>query len=75
MTDISSSTATVPGAPGPTRPPRRILRCSYCKSEDVVRDAWACWSVENQEWELGEVFDHSFCTACESECAIEESTP
>jgi hypothetical protein len=52
--------------------PRLIVRCSTCHSESVVRDAWACWSVERQEWELGQVFDHTFCEACEGECTIEK---
>jgi len=51
--------------------PRFIQRCSHCHSEDVVRDAWASWSFERQEWELGQAFDHAYCEACESDCTIE----
>lgn len=52
-------------------PPRFIQRCSHCHSEDVVRDAWASWSFERQEWELGQTFDHAYCEACETDCTIE----
>jgi hypothetical protein len=50
-----------------------MMRCSTCHGEDVLRDAWACWSVERQEWELGQVFDHAFCETCDSECTIESA--
>ena len=50
---------------------RFIQRCSRCRSEDVVRDAWATWSFERQEWELGQAFDHAYCEACETDCTIE----
>lgn len=51
--------------------PRVIQRCSHCHSKDVVRDAWASWSFERQEWELGQAFDHAYCEACESDSTIE----
>ena len=47
------------------------MACRTCGSDRVVRDAWACWSVERQEWELGEIFDQAFCLNCEDDCTIE----
>lgn len=50
-----------------------IISCRNCGSDRVVRDAWACWSYERQEWELGNMFDYAFCIACETECTIQEA--
>ncbi len=46
--------------------------CGTCGSEDVRGDAYAAWSVEDQQWELcGDVFDKgSVCEDCEGECSI-----
>lgn len=38
-----------------------------------MRDAWACWSYERQEWELGQTFDHAYCEDCERDCTLEET--
>jgi hypothetical protein len=56
--------------PCPSTSPTRTMTCRTCGSDQVVRDAWACWSVEDQHWELGEVFDHAFCVACEDDCDL-----
>ncbi len=67
-----------PGRPVSADKPRFMQRCAQCHSEEVVRDAWASWSIERQEWELGQTFDHAYCEACENDCAIEtmsEATP
>ena len=45
--------------------------CAECGSEDVLRDAWAEWCVETQEWVLQNVFDDAYCEKCEGECSIE----
>jgi hypothetical protein len=39
--------------------------CKACGSDDVVKDAWVFWNPETGLWELVEVFDYSFCRACE----------
>lgn len=44
--------------------------CDSCGSQDVQRDAWAEWSVEEQEWVLSQCFDHAFCNDCAGECHI-----
>lgn len=46
--------------------------CSDCGSENVMRDAWAVWNAETQEWELGSVFDQGFCDDCQCESSLEE---
>ena len=53
--------------------PKRTMACRTCGSDRVVRDAWACWSYERQEWEFGDMFDYAFCTGCENECTIQET--
>ncbi len=45
--------------------------CSICGSDRVVRDAWASWNPDSQDWVLEAVFDHCFCLACEQEPDIE----
>ena len=47
------------------------MRCTTCGGDNVLRDAWACWSNEQQTWELAQVFDHTFCEDCETDCQIE----
>jgi hypothetical protein len=53
--------------------PKTIVRCTICRGERVMRDAWACWSYERQQWELGQTFDHAYCEDCERECTLEET--
>lgn len=50
--------------------------CSACGSDRIVRDAWASWDTEAQDWQLDAVFDYSFCLSCEEEAGMEwRSTP
>lgn len=44
-------------------PPIKIC-CQNCGSEDVTRDAVVRWCVENQEWEVSNVFDNADCDNC-----------
>ncbi len=46
--------------------------CKTCRSDDVRRDAFAAWDVEEQKWVLDNVFDYAHCCNCEDECSIEE---
>lgn len=48
--------------------------CSECGSDDVVRDAWAAWDADRQEWVLASVFDDGFCEACERSVSLSERT-
>src|SRR6056297_3784424 len=45
--------------------------CSTCKSERVVRDAWACFNRESGLWELETVFDAAHCHQCEGETTLD----
>ena len=45
--------------------------CRTCGSDNVVRDAWASWNADTQQWELEDVFDYAFCKACEETARIE----
>lgn len=46
-------------------------RCKDCGSLDIVRDAFADWDVEEQEWVLSSVYDYMCCRDCGEE-SIEE---
>ena len=46
--------------------------CKHCKSEDVVRDAWASWDDLKQEWVLDDIFDYAFCKKCDGKTSIED---
>jgi hypothetical protein len=46
--------------------------CKKCRSDNVMRDAWAVWNTEAQEWMLGNVFDSGFCESCEEWASLEE---
>jgi len=49
--------------------------CGTCRSQDVVRDAWAAWNAAAQEWVIDNVFDDAFCKACEETIKIEWKRP
>jgi hypothetical protein len=42
------------------------LVCPACGADAVERDATACWSVQDQAWELQATFDQMRCSACEA---------
>ena len=48
--------------------------CAECGSDDVLRDAWAAWDADRQEWVLASVFDDGFCEACERSVSLRERT-
>jgi len=37
-----------------------------------MRDAWAEWSENSQDWVLGNVFDQAFCKDCDGETSLVE---
>ena len=41
--------------------------CPNCGKQDVGRDAWASWSMAEQDWVLKCTFDHFCCDACGAE--------
>ena len=46
--------------------------CEQCGSEDVGIDAYAEWSVEEQEWVLASTYDAAHCTMCDGETTLVE---
>lgn len=46
--------------------------CGNCGSENILKDAYAIWSVESQEWELLAVYDNTRCEECGAEDSCEE---
>jgi hypothetical protein len=52
--------------------PKIRMVCEVCGSDEVMRDAWAVWNEDLQEWELGDIFDHAQCDRCEGETRIKE---
>ena len=52
-----------------------IPHCVSCGSDRVVRDAWATWNPKTQMWELQQVFDHTFCLACECDSRLDWKKP
>lgn len=46
--------------------------CADCGSEEVVKDAYASWNIETQEWEVASTHDKgSYCSICDDEVYIE----
>lgn len=74
MTDIKAAGSTgqinqVQSDPDQTS--AEFPNCSACGSERIVRDAWAYWDTQAQDWQLDAVFDYSFCLSCEEEAGME----
>ena len=47
--------------------------CSVCGSEDILFDSFATWNIEDQMFELHEVYDDGhFCNECVQNCKIED---
>lgn len=49
------------------------LVCKKCGSGNILKDAYAAWSVEDQVWELHSVYDAVVCQDCghESKFCVE----
>tara|TARA_R100001143_G_C3260704_1_gene87674 strand:+ start:72 stop:287 length:216 start_codon:yes stop_codon:yes gene_type:complete len=45
--------------------------CTGCGGNRIVVDAWTKWSIEEQDWVLGEIFDEIFCRDCDSSADYE----
>lgn len=39
--------------------------CPHCGSEDILKDAWATWDIEKQEWTLHSHYHDYLCNDCE----------
>jgi len=46
--------------------------CKQCGSDNVMLDAYAMWSVEEQKWTLAATYDVSHCVDCEGETRLIE---
>lgn len=44
--------------------PKIKIICSKCGGENVLRDAYASWDVDAQEWALSSVYDTFRCDDC-----------
>ncbi len=51
---------------------KKQMVCGTCGSDDVVRDAWAEWDVDEQRWVLRTEFDEAYCVSCDAATKIEE---
>lgn len=52
--------------------PSMAMHCRICGSDDVMRDAWAQWDENAQQWALGSMFDAAFCNLCEADTSLVE---
>lgn len=52
---------------------KSYMKCYICGGSSVVRDAWAEWDIDAQEWVLQNVFDDAFCNDCETSTNIVEA--
>ncbi|ESQ75196.1 hypothetical protein ABAC402_11035 [Asticcacaulis sp. AC402] len=49
----------------------RII-CADCGSDRILKDAYAEWDIETQEWVLSTTFDDNLCDACGGTTVQEE---
>lgn len=42
-------------------------RCTNCGSVDILRDAWAVWDVDTQQWVLHSCYDAYRCETCDAQ--------
>lgn len=55
---------------------RITIRCEKCGSPRVLKDAYAEWSDQAQDWVLQNAFDFTICDDCGAEeCAKEVALP
>lgn len=41
--------------------------CASCGSADILRDAYACWDADTQQWVLHSCYDEYRCETCDSQ--------
>jgi len=46
--------------------------CNNCGSENVLKDAYAAWNVDSQQWELSNTFDNNICDDCGATDSVDE---
>jgi hypothetical protein len=77
ITEVAPKDSGDPAAPVATAnlvAGKTTIRCGSCGSADVMRDAWACWDDDTQDWVLGSVFDAAFCETCENDTTLVANT-
>jgi hypothetical protein len=52
--------------------PKITIVCKHCESDNVMRDAYAMWSVEEQRWTLAATYDVTWCVDCDGESTLIE---
>ncbi len=53
--------------------PGTVKFCSHCGSTDVVKDAFAEWCTDTQQWTLAIISDENdYCLSCETSTVIRE---
>lgn len=40
------------------------MKCKNCGSTEILRDAYARWDQETQEWVLHSIYDEALCVCC-----------
>ena len=54
----------------PAAGPRMQPVCNTCGGTGVQVDAWACWDVDRQRWELHSTYEGAaICADCDVECS------
>lgn len=50
---------------------KKYPTCKTCGSQAVMKDAWAEWDYDGQQWVLKAEFDATHCEDCEGWTTIE----
>lgn len=61
---MTTHLATASAPPAAHAKLRERPSCANCGSFQVLRDAFAVWDMDAQDWKLQEVMDDLTCTAC-----------
>lgn len=49
--------------------------CPVCKSDRILRNAYASWNQDTQEWELHDVYDYTLCQDCDAGSNYRDEIP
>ena len=49
--------------------------CGRCRSEQVVKEAWATWNSETGLWEVLAVFEKDYCHVCQDKTEMAWTRP
>jgi len=71
-TDLERSDPEGTIAPSPEGSPSMQIVCRYCGSHTVLRNVWASWDFEKQQWVLADSLDHAHCCDCDNETSVEK---